>query len=376
MGVDDGSRERKRVVVAMSGGVDSSVAAALLMRRGYQVMGLTMQFGPRDEQEEGGSPRGCCFSGAVTDARRVAGALGIPHQVMNLCEPFQEKVVDYFVQEYGRGRTPNPCALCNQRLKFGELLQRALEMGADGLATGHYARTRYDEARGRYLLLRGRDPRKDQSYTLSRLTQYQLRRAWFPLGDLHKDEIRELAADWDLPVAAKPDSQDICFIPDGDYRGFLSRRIPRCIRSGPIVDVSGHRLGTHSGLPFYTVGQRRGLGLSAAEPLYVLALDTDRNALVVGSRKDLECRSVLAEDPNWIALDPVQSRLSVEAVIRYNARPVTAELEPLSRQRLLVSFRQPLVLPAPAPGQIIAFYQGDIVLGSGFIAKSRGQGAP
>ncbi|NLP18454.1 MAG: tRNA 2-thiouridine(34) synthase MnmA [Firmicutes bacterium] len=362
-------RKKNVVVVAMSGGVDSSVTAALLLERGYEVIGMTMQICPPGEGPvpDGGSRIGCSSS-AVDDARRVADKLGISHYVTNLEAAFQEKVIDYFTAEYAQGRTPNPCIACNRYIKFAALLDRALALGGHYLATGHYARVMYSASRGRYLVHKGVDPRKDQSYALYVLSQEQLSHSLFPLGELTKDGTRALAAKWGLEVAGKPDSQEICFIPDNDYRGFLLREIPAKIKPGPLLDLKGNVLGTHRGLPYYTIGQRRGLGLAAPEPLYVVDIDVGRNAIIVGSTEELWRRELVAEELNFIAIPSLLESMEVTAMIRYNSPEVRARVRPLPQGRALVSFVEPV--RAPTPGQSVVFYQGDLLIGGGIIKKT------
>lgn len=362
--------KRKVVVVAMSGGVDSSVTAALLLEQGYEVIGMTMQIWPSGEGSgQDGDGRTCCSLSAVDDARQVAAKLGIPYYVTNLREVFRKKVIDYFKDEYARGRTPNPCIACNHYIKFSALLDRALALGANYLATGHYAQVSYSPSRGRYLLRKGLDPQKDQSYALYGLNQRQLSHALFPLGELSKDETRAIAHRWGLGVAAKPDSQEICFIPDNDYRGFLRREIPAKIQPGPFLDVEGNILGTHSGLPYYTIGQRRGLGLVAAEALYVVDIDVERNAVVVGGRDKLWRRELVAENLNFIAIPSLAGPLEVTAMTRYNSPETGARVSPLPQGRALISFAEPV--RAPTPGQAVVFYQGDLLLGGGIIKETR-----
>ena len=361
----------KRVVVAMSGGVDSSVAAALLVEEGYDVIGATMQIWPSwlpASQAEGG----CCSLAAVEDARQVAAALGIPYYVLNLQEPFEDEVIRPFAEAYLRGVTPNPCLVCNTRLKFGSLLAKARALGATRLATGHYARSGFDPGKGRYFLRRGVDPRKDQSYALYGLDQGQLAASLFPLGGLRKGEVRSLARDRGLGVAEKGESQEICFIPDDDYAGFLRTYRHEALAPGPIVDRAGCLLGHHQGLARYTVGQRRGLGIAAQEPLYVLALRPASDEVVVGPEEALYQGELWAEEINWISLaTPLPASVEVRAKIRYSAPLAEAVVYPQDERRAKVVFDRPQ--RAVAPGQAVVFYQGDEVVGGGticFIADS------
>lgn len=367
----------RRTLAAMSGGVDSSVAAALLCAAGEEVVGATMQIWPRwlpEAEVEGG----CCSLAAVEDARRVAAALGIPYYVLNMAEEFAEHVIAPFAAEYLRGRTPNPCLACNVKLKFGALLRKARELGAERLATGHYARTAYDAERGRHLLLRGLDPAKDQSYALYGLTQDQLAAAVFPLGGLRKDEVRRLARRFGLPVAEKGESQEICFVPDRDYVGFLRGYANAragspgtdgaALRPGPIVDREGRVLGEHKGLAAYTVGQRRGLGIAAPEPLYVLELRAETNELVVGPERALYRRSLHAEAVNWIAYGaPLPEEMEVAVKIRYGAAPAPAVVRPRGEDGAEVIFAAPQ--RAIAPGQAAVFYRDEVVVGGGTIRE-------
>lgn len=359
----------ERVVVAMSGGVDSSVAAALLKEQGYDVIGITMQIWPKSQEDPGQEkPGGCCSLSAVDDARAVAHDLGIPYYVVNLRQTFEREVIEYFCREYAAGRTPNPCIVCNHRLKFSSLLEKALALEAQYVATGHYARVRYDAGRGRFVLLRAVDRKKDQSYALYGLNQYQLSHTLFPLGDLTKEETRHLAEQLNLPVAAKPESQEICFVPDDDYRGFLRTRIPGKIRPGPFLDGAGNVLGTHQGLPFYTIGQHRRLGLSAPGRLYVTGLDPERNAVILGPLEDLFRTELRASAVNWVSIAPPERPLEAEVRVRYNGPLTVAELYPENDGDLTVRFREPV--RAITPGQAAVFYRGDEVLGGGTIVSS------
>jgi tRNA-specific 2-thiouridylase len=352
----------QRVVVAMSGGVDSSMAAALLREQGYEVIGIMLRLwaeaGPADNR--------CCTPDAVADAHRVASLLDIPFYVRDYREIFKRTVVGYFIEAYARGLTPNPCLLCNRQIRFGHLLDEALALDADYLATGHYARLRRTEAGG-YQLLKGIDPAKDQSYVLHRLGQTQLAYALFPLGDYTKAEVRAMAQARGLPVFARPDSQDLCFLGNGDYREFLARHVPGAAQPGPIFDTAGRRLGEHRGLPYYTIGQRQGLGIAAPRPLYVLALDPARNALVVGFAEELGRRELAAAEVTYVSGRPPDGPLRVTAKIRYKARETPAVLTPLPGERAHVRFDEPL--RDITPGQGVVFYQGDVVVGGGIIAR-------
>ncbi|MGE5542653.1 MAG: tRNA 2-thiouridine(34) synthase MnmA [Bacillota bacterium] len=351
-----------RVVAAMSGGVDSSVAAALLKEQGYDVTGVTMRMTAAHGASPGGASR--CADPAA-DAGRVARALGIPHHVVDVSDVFEERVISYFCREYSLGRTPNPCLVCNRYIKFGELVGIAREMGAAYVATGHYARTRFDSSLGRHLLLRGVDLRKDQSYVLYALQQDQLSTALFPLGGMRKPEVRRKAAQLGLPVADKPESQEICFIAQGDYRGFLQERCPSVAREGPIVDTSGRVLGRHRGLAFYTVGQRKGLGLAGGTPLYVLDLDYAGNTLVVGSAPETLRSSCIVSEPNFIPFPALTGEMEVACKIRYRAEAAPAVISPNPDSTVTVTFSTPQ--RAITPGQAAVFYDGDIVVGGGFI---------
>jgi tRNA-specific 2-thiouridylase len=356
-----------RIVVAMSGGVDSSVAAALLAEQGHDVIGVSMQlYDQADGQTSFGS---CCSLDDLHDARRVAAAIDIPHYILNFERQFDEQVVTNFVEEYASGRTPLPCARCNSDLKFATLAERAAGFGADAVATGHYARVAFDEVSGRYHLRRGVDPSKDQAYFLFSLTQDQLARAMFPVGDRPKEAVREYARQRQLPVADKPDSQEICFIPDHDYASFVSRRSPEVARTGSIVDLDGRVLGGHEGIHHFTIGQRKGLGLSSAggaatAPLYVVALKPADRQVVVGPRAALEETTVTAADVNWILLPPSAPR-RVTAQIRHRHRAAPATVRAVGANRAALVFDEPQV--AVTPGQAVVFYDGDVVVGGGWI---------
>src|SRR5215216_2159742 len=316
---------RKRVIVGMSGGVDSSVTAGLLVEQGYDVVGITLNLWPELEgAPEDAREDACCALGAVEDARRVADRLGIRYYVMNFRETFEEKVIKDFVREYARGRTPNPCVRCNQFIKFDALLARAAQFNADYVATGHYARVEQDADTGRWLLRKAADPSKDQSYVLYVMTQDRLEHALFPLGALSKAETRKLAEEWRLPVANKPESQDICFVPYKRYGEFLERHAPESLTAGPIVDTSGQRVGTHQGIALHTIGQRRGLRLATTEPRYVTGLDSATNTVMIGTLDDLQRAECTLEDVNWVKLAEPTAPVRTHARIRYRAELVPA----------------------------------------------------
>jgi tRNA-uridine 2-sulfurtransferase len=357
----------ERIVVGMSGGVDSSVAAALLVEQGLDVIGITLRVWPWREPEEATRKFGsCCSPESVGDARAVARRLGIPYYLLNSEREFERAVIEPFARAYAAGRTPVPCVACNREVKFGSLLQRARAWDAGAVATGHYARITRDDDSQRFLLWRGRDARKDQSDFLWPLTQPQLEAARFPVGHLTKAAVRDRARALGLVTADKPESQEICFIPDDDYRGFLRRRMPDAFGPGPIVDGKGTVLGRHAGLVNYTVGQRRGLGLTAGRPLYVTALDPSRNAVVVGEEDEVEVDVILAEQANFISIPALQGRLAVEAKIRHTHEPAAATIEPTEDGLVRVRFER--AQRAPAPGQSVVFYRGDLVVGGGVIA--------
>ncbi|MBS4008853.1 MAG: tRNA 2-thiouridine(34) synthase MnmA [Clostridium sp.] len=360
----------KRVVVAMSGGVDSSLCVALLKEQGFDVIGVTMRLwvSPDFEEEAKEAARGCCSLSAVDDARRVADRMSIPFYVLNFKEAFRLQVVNNFVEEYRRGHTPNPCIACNRFMKFDLLLKRAFELEASFLATGHYARIEYDQLLGRYRLKKARDIGKDQTYALYNLTQEQLAHSLFPLGEFLKSEVREMAAKYGLSVADKPDSQEICFIPDDDYKRFLREEINLKQEPGPIMDVAGNRLGTHHGLANYTVGQRKGLGLAVGRPLFVVALDVEKNTLIVGNDQDVYSSALIADDLNFILSPQLSEETRVTAKIRYHAKEASATLLPLRDGRIRLNFDEPE--RAVTPGQSVVFYVGDDVLGGGIIQRA------
>jgi tRNA-uridine 2-sulfurtransferase len=356
-----------RIVVGMSGGVDSSVAAALLVERGYDVVGVTMRVWPGTGENGTARFGACCGSEAVDDARRVARTLGIPYYVLNMEAEFERAVIDLFADEYRRGRTPVPCVACNADLKFGSLLARARAWDARGVATGHYARVTRDEVTGRYLLWRGRDARKDQSDFLWPLTQSQLSAAHFPIGDLDKTDVRAYARRLGLVTADKPESQEICFVPDDDYRGFLRRRDPSLFQPGPIVDADGAVRGAHAGVAAYTIGQRKGLGLTASAPLYVVDIDAEANRVRVGAAAELQRDRLMATDVNFIACEPPEEPLRVQARIRHSHRPAPAAVRARGDGTAEVVFEEPQ--RAITPGQSVVWYRGDLVVGGGVISR-------
>ena len=350
-----------RIVVAMSGDVDSSVAAALLAEQGHDVIGLSMQLYDQRGPEKFG---GCCSLDDLYDARRVASALGFPHYIVNFEKQFRETVVDNFVQEYAAGRTPIPCAHCNSDLKFSTLLERAQGLGATHVATGHYARIT-SGSDGRWQLRRGADPEKDQSYFLFSLTQEQLAGALFPVGALPKHAVRAQARALGLAVAEKPDSQEICFIPDGDYATFVARRDPSVTRGGVVVDESGRELGSHGGIHRFTVGQRKGLGVASTMPLYVLKIDATEQRVTVGPRSSLERTTFTVGDVNWMAGEAPSGWTPASAQIRHRHTAATGRVRALPDRRAEFEFDTPQ--PAITPGQAAVFYDGDVVLGGGWI---------
>jgi len=358
-------QRRTRVVVGMSGGVDSSAAAALLREQGYDVIGVTLKLWTQDCLSQAQDLFKCCGAKAVADVRAVCDRLGIAFHLIDEAEEFRQHVIQYFADEYKAGRTPNPCILCNERLKFGNLVRRARELGAEYVATGHYARL--EQRDGRVLLKRGRDLSKDQSYFLFSLRQDQLARAMFPLGDKSKSEAREIACRFHLKTADKAKSVEICFVPDHDYGKFLRESSLAQQHRGEIVDLQGRVLGHHDGIEFYTVGQRKGLRIAAGKPLYVVDLDAAHNRVIVGDESALARDEFAVDRCNWIAFDQPPASLEATVKIRYNHPGTPATVTPLSDGKAKVELHIPQ--RAITPGQAAVFYQDDLVVGGGWIAR-------
>jgi tRNA-specific 2-thiouridylase len=350
---------KDRVVVAMSGGVDSSVAAAFLNKKGYEVVGLTMRLWGENNR--------CCSTKDVEDARLVARHLSIPHYIVSLEESFKNSVVNYFVDEYIRGRTPNPCAVCNPEIKFGKLLNKALEIGARYLATGHYAIVSYDKSNDRYLLKRAKEKGKDQSYFLARLSQKSLSRILFPVGTFPKEKIRKLAEQFKLPVASKVESQEVCFVPDGNIAEFVEKHSHNPIPVGSFKNSEGQTLGHHRGITGYTIGQRKGLGISAGKPIYVTNIDATTNTITIGSPEELYNYRFIASHSHWIYNPAEHTSIRTKVRIRYKHRPEWAEVRPLPDRKVEVIFDK--AQRAITPGQLAVFYDNDIVLGSAWIEQ-------
>lgn len=353
-----------RVVVAMSGGVDSAVAAWLLHQQGFQVIGVTMRLWSNDNAIQANNRQGCCSMDDVADARRVCQLIGAPHYFLNFEKEFRAHVMDYFIAEYQRGRTPHPCIACNDRMKFDFLLRQAQFMEAPHVATGHYARMTFNAQSGVYQLLKGIDTTKDQSYVLFNLNQTTMRHLKFPVGDYSKLEIRTIAQKARLPMADKPDSQEICFIPQGDYRQFLRQNVVP--QPGEMVDIHGHKIADHPGIEFFTVGQRRGLGVATKERNFVIRVEPTTRRVVIGTEKDLLQNRVGISKVNYVSGTPPLTSVPVTAKIRYGATAVPAKLHPKGETAIL-DFENPQ--RAITPGQAAVFYQGDVLVGGGFIEQ-------
>ena len=357
---------KEKVVVGMSGGVDSSVAAWLLKEQGYEVIGVTMQIWQDEEEEVLEEQGGCCGLSAVEDARRTAQLLEIPYYVMNFKADFKRSVMDYFTAEYLAGRTPNPCIACNRYVKWEALLRRSLEIGAGYIATGHYARIKHLE-NGRFCLVRSVSAAKDQTYALYNLTQDQLSHTLMPAGDYSKEEIREMAGRLGLTVADKPDSQEICFVPDQDYAGFIERTTGVPSREGNFVQKDGTILGRHKGIIHYTIGQRRGLGLPMGRRVVVTEIRPETNEVVIGEQEDVWTDQLLADKMNWMSVPKLKGEREALAKIRYNHAGTPCTLWKISQDQVRVQFHEPV--RAVTPGQAVVFYEDDCVLGGGTILK-------
>lgn len=356
--------KNKTVVVGMSGGVDSSVAAYLLKEQGYNVIGVTMQIWQEKDTQIVENEGGCCGLSAVDDARRVAQQLDIPYYVMNFRKEFQRDVIDYFVKEYRAGRTPNPCIACNRYVKWESLLNKSLAIGADYIATGHYAKIRKLE-NGRFAVCHSGSSRKDQTYALYNLTQNQLAHTLFPLSDFEKEDIRKIAQQVGLMVAHKPDSQEICFVPDGDYASFIERETGEKEQPGNFVSTDGKVLGTHKGIGHYTVGQRKGLGIALGEPAFVVEIKPETNEVVLGKGNDVFSYRLSARMVNYMAADTFENGQEVVAKIRYNHGGATAIIRNVAEDYFELEF--PEAVRAVTPGQAVVLYDGDVVLGGGTI---------
>jgi tRNA-specific 2-thiouridylase len=367
------------VVVAMSGGVDSSLAAFLLKEKGYQVVGISMKLW--DFKEVGGDPHldgRCCSVEALNDARSVCEKIRIPHYVVDFTSDFKRDVILNFVEEYKKGRTPNPCIMCNTQIKWGCLWEKAKALGADFLATGHYARLKYDDNRKRFLLLKGVDSTRDQSYALWGLSQENLSKTLFPLGELTKKQVRAEARKQELKVAERSESQEICFVADDDYPRFIKEWLDnhgqgKKIQPGAIFNLKGEKIGEHKGIPFYTIGQRRGLSVALGKPQYVIRIQAGENAIYVGENYDLLRSTFMVSNPNWIAFDGLEKETQCSAKIRYQHLPQEGRISPLTRDQVMVRFEKPE--RAITPGQSAVFYQDDVVLGGGIIDRVTGDRA-
>ncbi|KPI53862.1 thiouridylase [Clostridioides difficile] len=356
----------KKVMIGMSGGVDSSVAAYLLKQQGYDVIGVTMKLWQDDDDVE--NEGGCCSLSAVEDARRVANKIGIPFYVLNFREVFKEKVIDYFIDEYLEGKTPNPCIACNKHIKFDDFYKKARQIGCDYVATGHYAKIEKDESTGRYLLKKSVTDKKDQTYALYNLTQEQLEHTLLPIGDYEKDRVREIAKEMGMAVHNKPDSQEICFVKDNDYANYVKKHSKKRIEEGFFVDTKGNILGKHKGILYYTIGQRKGLGITFGKPMFVIDINPINNTIVLGDNEELFKKELIAKDVNFISIDKLEEPLRVQAKIRYSAKPSPATIHKIGEDTIKIVFDE--AQRAITKGQSVVMYDGDIVVGGGIIEKS------
>ncbi len=350
---------KKRVVVGMSGGVDSSVTAYLLKEQGYEVIGVMMDIWNEKNKK---------FNSSVEDAKRVAKEIGISFYLVDFKKSFKERVVNDFVQKYGRGKTPNPCIVCNKHIKFGELLEEAFKLGAYYLATGHYARVFFDQQKNKYIIKKGKNKGKDQTYVFYNLTQKQLKHILMPLGDYeNKDEVRKIAKNLNLNTANKKESQEICFIKDNNYSRFIKENADYNIKHGNFIDTEGNVVGKHKGITNYTIGQRKGLGLALGKPVYVVNIDAKNNVVVVGDNEDVFGTELIAEDINFISGDTIKKALKANSKIRYNAKEKPSTIYPIDKNKVRIVFDHPV--RAITPGQAVVFYDDDILLGGGTILK-------
>ena len=358
----------KRVMIGMSGGVDSSVAAYLLKQQGYEVIGVTMKLWQDDDDDLIENEGGCCSLAAVEDARRVADKIGIPFYVLNFRDVFEKKVIEPFIDEYLNGRTPNPCIACNKHIKFDDFYKKARQIGCDYVATGHYAKIEKNEETGRYQLKKSVTDKKDQTYALYNLTQEQLEHTLLPIGDYEKEKVREIAKEMGMDVYNKPDSQEICFVKDNDYAGYVKKHSKKRIEDGYFVDTKGNVLGRHKGIIHYTIGQRKGLGIAFGKPMFVVDIDPVKNTVILGGNEDIFNKGLIATDVNLISIDKIEEPIRVQAKIRYSAKPSPATVYKQDENSIKIVFDEPQ--RAITKGQSVVMYDGDLVVGGGIISES------